>query len=211
MQDLNWDHENNRIMCFLHVINICSTHIIEGFTELELVDAEFDPSLPPRDPDLQTYDEAVAWDPIALCHAIICVIHASGQRLDLFTATIIDGNVKGWFVSPTNPHQIIKVPELQLLCDVRTCWDSIYFMIRWCCEMHQVCNLRSLTTISTYTHSKYQGVDHFLSSPLNKDLAKLWLTDREWAVLQDFEMILSVSIKYQPPVLSTTNSLVDSS
>jgi len=65
--------------------------------------------------------------------------------------------------------------------------------------------------MSTYTHSKYQGVDHFLSSPLNKDLTKLRLTDREWAVVQDFEMILSVSIKYQTPVLSTTNSLVDSS
>ena len=163
-------------MCFLHVINICSTHI-EGFTELELVDAEFDPSLPPRDPDLQTYDEAVAQDPIALCRAIIHVIHASRQCLDLFTTTIIDGNAKGWFVSPTNPHQIIKVPELQLLHDVRTHWDSIYFMIRRCHEMCQVCNLRSLTTISTYTHSKYQGVDHSLSSPLNKDLTKLWLTD----------------------------------
>ena len=177
MWDLNWDHENNRIMCFLHVINICSTHVIEGFTELELVDAEFDPSLPPRDPDLKTYDEAVAWDPIVLCCAVIHVICASGQRLDLFTATIIDGNAKGWFVSPTNPHQSIKVPELQLLCDVRTHWDSIYFMIHQCCEMCQVCNLRSLATMSTYTHSKYQGVYHFLSSPLNKDLTKLQLTD----------------------------------
>ena len=59
-RELDWDHENNRIMCFPHVINICSTHVIEGFTQLELVDDEFDPSLPPRDPDRQTYDEAVA-------------------------------------------------------------------------------------------------------------------------------------------------------
>jgi len=193
-RELDWDHENNRIMCFPHVINICSTHVIEGFTQLELVDDEFDPSLPPRDPDHQTYDEAIARDPIVLCRAIIHAIRASGQRLDLFTATILDGNTKGWFVSPTNPHQIIKIPELQLLRDVRTRWDSIYFMIRQCREMRQVSNLRLLTTMSTSTDNKYQGVDHFLSSPLNKDLAKLRLTDREWAVLQDFEMILSVCI-----------------
>jgi hypothetical protein len=80
-QELTWDYENNRIMCFPHVINVCSTHVIEGFTKLELVDTEFDPSLPPRDPDLQSYNEAVTHDPIALCRSIIRAIRASGQHL----------------------------------------------------------------------------------------------------------------------------------
>jgi hypothetical protein len=37
-----------------------------------------------------------------------------------------------------------------------------------------------------------QAVEHFLSSLLNKDLAKFQMTDWKWAVLQDFEMILAV-------------------
>ena len=132
------------IMCFPHVINICSTHIIEAFTDFKLVENEFDALLPLRDPDCQNYNEAIAHDPIALCCCIICAICASGQRLDLFASTIHDGNEKGWFISPGNPHQIVKVPQLQLLHNVNTCWDSIYFMICWCHEMHLVCNLHLL-------------------------------------------------------------------
>jgi hypothetical protein len=151
-QDIVFDHEDNRIMCFLHVINICSTHVIKEFTNVVLADnsEEFDPSLAPRDPEIQTYEEACAHDPITLCRGAICAIHASGQRLDYFAELIHDGNEKGWFMAATHPYQIIKVPELQLLRDVRTCWDSIYFMIRRCCEMHPVCGLQ-LLYIATYS------------------------------------------------------------
>ena len=151
-RELTFDHENNRIMCFPHVINVCSTHVIEGFTNLDLVDNEFDPLLPPRDPDCQDYEEAVTRDPIALCRSIIRAVRASGQRLDHFASIIRDGNEKGWFISPN--RQIIKVPQLQLLRDVKTRWDSIYFMIRRCREMRPVCNLRLLTTICTSAHSE---------------------------------------------------------
>jgi hypothetical protein len=106
----------------------------------------------PRDPDCQDYEEAVTLDPIALCHSIICAVRASGQRLDHFASIIRDGNEKGWFISPN--RQIIKVPQLQLLRDVKTRWDSIYFMIRRCREMRPVCNLRLLTTICTSAHSE---------------------------------------------------------
>jgi hypothetical protein len=141
--DIVFDHEDNHIMCFPHVINICSTHVIKQFTNIDLVDdlEEFDPSLAPRDLEAQTDEQACAHDPIALCHGAICAIHASGQHLDYFTKLVHDGNEKGWFMAPANPDKIIKVPQLQLLHDVRTHWDSIYLMICQCHTMHLVCGL----------------------------------------------------------------------
>jgi hypothetical protein len=67
-QDIVFDHEDNHIMCFPHVINICSTHVIKEFTNVDLVDdlEEFDPSLAPRDPGAQMYEQAGACDPIAM-------------------------------------------------------------------------------------------------------------------------------------------------
>jgi hypothetical protein len=142
--DITFDYEDNHIMCFPHVINICSTHVIKEFTNVDLVDdsEEFDPSLALRDLGAQTYEQACACDPIALCHGAICAICASGQHLDYFAELIRNGNEKGWFLAPANPDKIIKVPQLQLLCDVKTHWDSIYFMIRQCRAMHPVCGLR---------------------------------------------------------------------
>jgi hypothetical protein len=35
-------------------------------------------------------------------------------------------------------------------------------------------------------------VDYYLALPNNSDLAKYRITPKEWAVMQDFEMILSV-------------------
>jgi len=29
---INFDHHNNRIQCYAHIINICSSHIITSFT-----------------------------------------------------------------------------------------------------------------------------------------------------------------------------------
>jgi hypothetical protein len=80
-RDIAFDHEDQHIMCFPHVINICSTHIIEEFTDITLVDDwnEFEASLPPSDPDYQTFNDACIRDPIALCRSAICAIRASGQ------------------------------------------------------------------------------------------------------------------------------------
>jgi hypothetical protein len=68
--------QENHIMCFLHVINISSTHIIEEFMNVSLIDysAVFDPTLPPQDPDEQSYKKAIIHDPIALCCGTIHAI-----------------------------------------------------------------------------------------------------------------------------------------
>jgi len=73
IQDVPFDHRDNCIMCFPHIINICSTHVIESFTNMALADeqAEFDPTLPPLVPAEQTYGNACKHDPIALCHSTV--------------------------------------------------------------------------------------------------------------------------------------------
>ena len=40
----------------------------------------------------------------------------------------------------------------------------------------------------------WQAIDHFLAQPMNKDVAKHALSETEWGVLQDFELILTVCI-----------------
>lgn len=42
------------------------------------------------------------------------------------------------------------------------------------------------------TQFNYQAVDHFLALPLNRDLAKHQLTDMEWSVLSDVQVVLEV-------------------
>ncbi|KAF8477625.1 hypothetical protein DFH94DRAFT_634370, partial [Russula ochroleuca] len=86
----------------------------------------------------------------------------------------------------------IKVKPLQLLQDVSTRWDLVYFMIN---------RLRELQP----------AVDHFLTLPNHSDLAKFRITLQEWKVMEDFEMILSVLHRVQQimseegmPILSGT-------
>jgi hypothetical protein len=80
------------------------------------------------DPNTQTYEEAVRRDSIALGRAVVRAVWASGQRHDHFHSIIVAGNAnKHFFLGDRVP---IMVPELQLLWDVKTRWDSIYYMLQ---------------------------------------------------------------------------------
>ena len=68
---------------------------------------------PHRNPDIQTFPEAVQWDPIALGRVVVRAIRASGQRQDHFLSVIRDGNVKKHFLLGNQVE--VVVPELQLL------------------------------------------------------------------------------------------------
>jgi hypothetical protein len=172
-RDIDFCAVENRIMCFAHIINICCQHLVEHFTNTALVDPveDFVAAERPREPGAQTFEEAVKRDPIALGRVVVRKIRSSGQRREHFKSIIVEGNNKGHFTLPDgNP---ITVPLLQLLRDVKTRWDSIYYMIN---------RLRILRS----------AIDSFLSSPVNKDLQTLRLTDVEWNTLQDIEAILAV-------------------
>ena len=128
-RDIPFDAEDRRIMCFPHIVNICCQHTIKKFTDITLIDdPEQTPVVPPPN-GRQSFAEAVQRDPIALGRNIVRALRSSGQWQDAFDDLIKDGNTKQWFQSGNPPKNIILRP-LQLLRDVKTRWDSVYFMIR---------------------------------------------------------------------------------
>jgi len=103
--DVPFDRNNNRIMCFPHIINICTTHTIESLTDPALADEQTDFDVVPFLGGVeQDYQQAVEHNPIALCCCIVRAIHVSGKHHDDFQEIICTGNEKGWF----------NLPELQL-------------------------------------------------------------------------------------------------
>ena len=121
-------------MCFPHVINICCQHVIAKFTNVDLVDLAHVAELPSA-ADGQSFEDAVSSDPIARGRNIVRVLRSSGQRRERLNEVIVDGNAKGWFVAGGIE---VTVPPRQLLRDVKTRWDSVYFMIRRLREMQLV-------------------------------------------------------------------------
>ena len=147
-RDHTFNHRDRRIMCFPHIINICCQHVISDFTDAALAEAAdvFVESLPPDIPDRQTFTDALKRDPIALGRNIVRILRGSGQRRDGFDELIREGNKKGWFEGG-NPPTTIQLKHLQLLHDVRTRWDSVYFMIKRLRELRPVCHLHVLQLI----------------------------------------------------------------
>ena len=103
------------------------------------------------------------------------------------------GNAKQWFKSPLN--ELVTVPEVKLLCDVCTRWDSTYFMIN---RLQAMCPV-SLIHVILILYSCYiflcQAIDFFLSTPNQQDISGHKMTDTEWQVLEDFEKILDVRMQ----------------
>jgi len=178
--NIEFDHLNNHICCYLHIINICSSHIIASSTcipkqFLKTLKTESDsnliypniegggndgdndndnnnnnnnnnnsshlftwktdiPDLKLDEEQLDTLNNEVqAWyrglkhDPIKHAHRIVHIMHSSDQRRQAFKNVINIGNNSGWFMSHNN--EVIKLPDLELLHDVKTQWDSVYYMI----------------------------------------------------------------------------------
>ncbi|KAI6029104.1 hypothetical protein PISMIDRAFT_122615 [Pisolithus microcarpus 441] len=76
----------------------------------------------------------------------------------------------------------MQVPELELLWDVKTCWDSSCIMIN-------------------HLHALHPALDYFLALPNQKELEGYALSPSQWLVLEDFKCILQVS----PAVISQSN------
>jgi hypothetical protein len=66
--------QDNCIMCFPHVVNICCQHVIRKFTNVELTDGPETAPTPLPSHNNQSYDDAVRQDPIALGRNIVRVL-----------------------------------------------------------------------------------------------------------------------------------------
>ena len=173
-KNIDFDHLNNRICCYPHIINICSSHIIALSTRiskqyLETLNLESDGDLVysniddddgdddddddddddrrsfARGTDIPefTFDEGqldvlddkaralyigLERDPIKRARRIVRIVRSSDQRKQAFKNVIKTGNLSGWFKSHDN-KKVIELPDLELLRDVKTRWDSVYYMI----------------------------------------------------------------------------------
>jgi hypothetical protein len=78
---------------------------------------------------------------------------------------------------------------------VKTRWDSVYAMIQRLREMQPVGHDFNS---SNSTLKPAKAIEYFLASPNNKDLAKYRMTEKEWEVLADFEVILEVCVETIP-------------
>jgi hypothetical protein len=136
-RDIDFDHLDRQIMCFPHVVNICCQHIIAKFTNVAFGDLNGVAQLPSPAND-QSFDDAVKSDPIARGRNVVRVLRSSGQRREKFNEVIVDGNAKGWFLVA---DKVVQLPVVQLLRDVQTRWDSVYFMIRRIRQMRPVCHI----------------------------------------------------------------------
>ena len=113
---IDYDGADNQVICIEHNTANTTRHMIAKMSMTEYSD-NFDDFDDPV--DLQ---DGVC-DVIALVCNIMCFIHTSGQHLDHFNDIIKLGNERRWFGD-------VKVPELQLLCDVKTRWGLVYAMLK---------------------------------------------------------------------------------
>jgi hypothetical protein len=156
---VDFDHLKNRIRCYAHIINVCSSHIIASMmstsksylSDLKVAtdsnyatrddsDGESDNNNDPDD-DIalelaDCYDDGNRWaagikrDPLRRARRVVRLLRSSDQRREGFRRFIQDGNQRDWFTTKDG-HKcvIVQVPELQPLRDVKTRWDSVYMML----------------------------------------------------------------------------------
>jgi len=181
-----FDHLDNRIRCYAHIINICSSHVIASMTAtLESYlsslkvpvgeshagyrdsdsgsdDGGSDDGSDDGDPDegsdedsdedsyvddveladsfnsqgddeLEEWFAAVRRDPLRRARKLISFLRSSPQCKEGLSDIIKEGNASNRFIGPNESGSdlvVFKVPEVQLLKDVKTRWDSVFLMLR---------------------------------------------------------------------------------
>ena len=177
-----FDHLDNRIRCYAHIINICSSHVITSMTAtLESYlsslkvpvgeshagyhdsdsgsdDGGSDDGSDDGDPDegsdedsyvddveladsfnsqgdgeLEEWFAAIRRDPLRRARKLINFLRSSSQRKEGLSDIIKEGNASNRFIGPNESGSdlvVFKVPEVQLLKDVKTRWDSVFLMLR---------------------------------------------------------------------------------
>jgi hypothetical protein len=73
--------------------------------------------------------------------SFVQMIQQSRMRRDGFRDAIKNGNANKWFtdLEGSKVVTVVVVEELELLCDVRTRWDSVYQMLSRLQKLRPVC------------------------------------------------------------------------
>jgi len=90
--DIPFDATDRRIMCYAHVVNLCSGRVL-------------------RTAGGDGTSESI---PIGLARGAVRAMRISGKRREAFDEVVRDGNKKDWFKSG-QPPKAVMLKELQLL------------------------------------------------------------------------------------------------
>jgi len=135
--DIAFDPDQRHIMCHPHLINLCAKHTCEGFTKVDISEIKRTITTPivqqhattttPVDEHVskEAYIRAIQSNPLDKAHALVRAIHASGLRREAFQERIRVGNAQGWHKYPP----ATQVPLVELLHEVLTRWDTIFFLL----------------------------------------------------------------------------------
>jgi hypothetical protein len=164
---------NNRVQCYVHIIDLSSKAVVGNW---------------PDDAENVDLDEAQVRNLVALTCEVVRCIWGSSSCQEALAKIIKDGNANGWF---KENGKAVKLKQLQLLCYVRTWWDSCFHMLS------RLLELRPVSCHSRVSHlgltSTQQAVDYFLALPQHQDLAEYKISEDKWQCMQDLEVILSIS------------------
>ena len=134
-----FDPINRRICCLPHIYNICVQHMLDTYTHADFTWCPWMwKNSVGKVIDRAEYVEMVQTNPIWLGRDVVPAVPSSGQCRSHFRQTILSGNEQERFIN--NTGDIVKLPVVQLLCDVKTCWDSTYYMINCLPALQQVSN-----------------------------------------------------------------------
>jgi hypothetical protein len=135
-RQIEYDPIENRIPCFPHVINICVKHILDDYTTADFSDVENTWTVCGQDITKINYISAVTGKTLERTRNLVRSVRASNQRRANLRDTIVIGNEKGWFRGDRG--EPIKLPEVELLLDEPTRWDSTFVMVNRTRNLRQV-------------------------------------------------------------------------
>jgi hypothetical protein len=141
---IEFDHKDQHIPCYPHIINICVSHIVASLTnptfEVEDVNSDFDDEESDDggyvggdggESDGGEYNQQwiahLKCNPVKRARTVVRAIRSSGQRKEALSEAISTGNIMRIFKDGEGNQHEIK--DLQLIKDVKHRWDSLYYMI----------------------------------------------------------------------------------
>ena len=150
------------ICCLPHIYNLCVQRVLDNYTCADFTEC------PPTWKDATgkvinkaEYVEAVHGNPIGHGRTVMHNIRLSSQCHSNFQATIISGNKHEWF---DINKQVVQLPVVQLLHNVKTHWDSTYYMINRFQVLQQVSHLILLQDVDLWILLTINVMIHRLST-----------------------------------------------
>ncbi|KIK80919.1 hypothetical protein PAXRUDRAFT_157343, partial [Paxillus rubicundulus Ve08.2h10] len=136
-QEFFFNPVDRHIHCFPHIYNLCVQCMLDKYTHTDFSQC---PQMWNNSAGVviyrDSYTKTVCNNPIGQGRDIIHTICSSSLHHLNFRQTLISGNEQEWFTN--DKGNIIMLPVVQLLHNVKTHWDSTYYMINCLHALQQV-------------------------------------------------------------------------